>query len=363
MKIIILIALMLNTIFAMPLYKIYTFMSYEQDDKENDTLVYKMSTENTFDISDTSFAFVESIASSIEENDKSDDDWTLRELYYDKYFLNELFNLRLGRSIRTLDFTNTYSVVDFLSSSSNLGDTNDRTLIKAPLDGLSFTLNDITNETINQYLSLHIYSENIIDDEKKDNQKYLLEMTQSGDKFHQSILLYSDNKEQQSIAMARSETVGDNIIYNATTRYDFGDNSGFSAVTGIEYSPIGDFLIGLESIRLGKNIDGRFEREKKHKEFRSADDSKNYYSDLTSKDYLSLYSRYTWNDTMLIFSWLENTNDSSRRLSSGLNHKFESVEVNLQAINFDGIKNTEFGYIKEQKSYEVKFFVSYLMMN
>lgn len=357
MKIIITIIFILNSAFAMPVDKIYTFGSYGQDEKENEVFISKISTEKTFDISDTSFAFVEGIASSTNKAGKSNDDFTLRELYYDRYFLQESLNVRLGRSIRTFDFTNTYSIVDFLSSSSGLGDTNDRALSKKPLDGLSLTLNDITNESISQYISLHIYGDDTI------KQRYLIEISQSGDNFHQSIFLYANSDNDKSIAIAKSETIGDNLIYNVSTKYDFGDKSAFSSVIGMEYNPTGDLLIGLEGINLDKNINGRFERVKKHNTFRSANDFNNYYSDLTSKNYLSLYTTYTIDDTRFLFGWLENVNDSSRRLSLQLNHKFESVEANIQAINFDGIKNTEFGYIKEQKAYEVKFFVSYLLVD
>ena len=356
MKIILTIIFILSGAFAMPVDKIYTFGSYEQDEKENKVFISKISAEKTFDISDTSFAFVEGIVSRTNKSSKSNNNFIIRELYYDKYFLQELLNIRLGRSVRTFDFTNTYSIVDFLSLSSRLGDINDRTLSQQPLDGLSLTLNDIRNETMNQYISLHIYGD------KRIKQRYLLEMTQSGDNFHQSIFLYTNSDNSKSIAIAKSETIGDNIIYNLSTKYDFGDKSAFSSVVGMEYSPMGDLLIGLEGINLGKNINGRFERAKKHNTFRSANDFKNYYSDLTSKNYLSLYTTYTIDDTRFLFGWLENVNDSSRRLSLQLNHKFESIELNIQGIKFDGIKDTEFGYIKEQKAYEIKFFLSYLLV-
>lgn len=355
MKKIISIIFIASSIYAMPIDKAYVFTQYNQDEKDNKNYEIKIAMSKTIDMSDTSFAFIE--VTGFEETIK---DFTLKELYYDKYFLSDLFNLRIGRSIKSFDFTNTYSVVDFLSSSNIVGDVNDRALNKAPLDGMSFTLNDITNEETSQYITIHTYVDDISDKDKSNNQKYLLEMTMSNDKVNQSIFIFNNNQAYPSLAIATSQTIGDKINFNATARYDFTPSDDFSSVTGIEYNPNEKFLLGLESITLMKNIEGRFDRMKKHSEFRSADDFSNYYKDLTSKVYLSMYSQYKWDDTSLTFNWLENLNDSSRRLSTQLNHKFETIEVNLQANNFQGIENTEFGYIEEQKAYEVKFFVSYL---
>ena len=361
MKKIILIICIASSIYTMPIDKAYVFTQFTQDEKDNKNYEAKIAISKTIDMSDTSFVFIEGTKSiKYNQNEDTIKSSALKELYYDKYFLNDLFNLRIGRSIKAFDFTNTYSVVDFLSSSSNVGDINDRALNKNPLDGMSFTMNDITNEETSQYITIHTYIDDISDKDKSDNQKYLFEMTQSNDKVHQSIFIFNNNQDYPSLAIAKSQTIGDKINFNATARYDFTPNDDFSSVTGIEYNPNDKFLLGLESITLTKNIEGRNERMKKHSEFRSANDFNNYYKDLTSKVYLSMYSQYKWNDTSLTFNWLENLNDSSRRLSTQVNHKFETIEVNLQANNFQGRESTEFGYIEEQKAYEIKFFVSYL---
>jgi hypothetical protein len=375
---------MISSILSMPLDKVYIFSSYKLDEKDNKKYILKGSIEKTIDISDSSFAFIEGVKSlTINEDDKTTQDFKIRELYYDKYFLQDLFNLRLGRNIKTFDFTNTYSIVNFLSISNNVGDLDDRTLNQTPLDGFSWSINDITNEQVNQYLAFHFYSEDISNKNKRSNQRYLFEMTQSGDKFHQSIFIYKPSSGDSSIAIAKSETIGEEIIYNATIRYDFGDDSAFSSVMGLEYSPTSNLLIGLESITLGNKISGRFDRIKKYKEIQNnalnghnlkelnnnqinnivKNAINNYYNNLTSKNYLSLYSQYSWDDIKIIFSWLENLNDSSRRLITQVNYKLQSIDMNLQATNFSGRKDTEFGFVEDKKAYEVRFFISYLLVD
>ncbi len=364
MKKIILIVLIYSSIYAMPIDKIYMFGLYNQDEKENKSSLFKLSVEKTLDVNDNGFAFIEAIGSlDYDKDEKETSDGIVREVYYDQYFLHYLFNIRIGRSIKTFNFTNTYNVLNFLSFSGNMEDINDRVLDNKPLDGVSFVINDITNEETSQYVAIHAYVDDISDKDKSENQKYLLEMSTSEDKESKSIFIFNNNQGHPAIAAAISKTISDKINFNSTIRYDFTSDGEISSVSGGEYNVNEKLLLGLEGITLTKNIEGRFDRAKKHAEFESRDDFINYYKNLTSQKYISMYSRYKWDDTSLTFSWLKNLNDSSRRFSTQINHQFETIEIDLQANHFQGRENTEFGYIGEQKAYEIKFFMSYLWMN
>ena len=187
MKIFILLLLIVNLISSV-FDKAYVFGEYSQDDKENKTLFSKVSLEKTIWLGDDSFLFLNGIAQLDYDYNKEDaqTDLLMRKAYYDAYFLLEIVNIRMGRDIKTFDFAKTYSILDFLASSSSVHDVEDRTLSIKPLDGITFTIiNPYAKNGMSQFLSFYAYVDDAFDELGRKNKKYLFEATQSGDSFYQ----------------------------------------------------------------------------------------------------------------------------------------------------------------------------------
>jgi len=348
----------------------YIYAKISHDSKSNKQLRGKVSVKKTFDINDDALIFA-NLAATTEYNydtKKTHINGEVRELYYDDNYLHELFNLRAGRSIKTFDYTKTYSIVDFFSKSNQIDDINDRELKTKPMDGFSFALNDITLEGSgkSQSITLHAYTKNLT---KEGNNKYklVLEATQSQDSHYQSIFLFTDYAHNSGIALASSRNIKDSFIFKATLKYTNTNKTKLfekiDSVVGLEYSPTSRFLLGLEHIYLGGRIDNAKDREKINQNFKSKNEAQEFYSDLTSNNYLSFYTNYkpSFLDTSFTLSVFRNLGDSSNRYSISADYNIDSFEFSLYMNAFDGDKNSEFGYLnKNAYSYKTSFLISYL---
>jgi len=348
----------------------YMFAKISHDNKNNKELQGKISVKKTLDIDDDSLIFLNAIGdiSYNYDTSKTHINRDIKELYYNAYYLQELFNLKIGRSIKKFDYTKTYSIVDFFSKSNQIDDINDRELKTKPMDGVSFTLNDITleNSGKSQFISFHAYVQNL-SKAGINNQKFVLEATQSQDNHYQSIFLFINYAKNGGIALASSRNIGDSFIFKSTIKYTHTNKTKFfdkiDSVLGLEYSPTSQFLIGAEHIYLGGRIDNTKDRAKINQNFKSKDEAVRFYNDLTSDNYLSLYTNYKFRDMDIDFvlSWLKNLSDSSDRYSVSLDYKINSWELALYGNIFDGDKNSEFGYLRDNAySYKTSFLVSYL---
>jgi len=370
MSAIILSAIVIN-LNAQIIDEAYIFAKFSQDSNHTKDIESKISIKKTFDINPDSLIFLNAVGEVNYNFNKKEKlaKLNLKEIYYDAYYLNELFNLRAGKSIITFDFTKTYSILNFLSKSSNIDDIDDIELKKDSLYGFSFTINDIrlSDSNKSQSITLHTYTADNIFKKGIKHLRFLLEATQSGDNYYRSIFAYYDYTHQPAIALASSRTFYDSLTLNMSIKYTHIKKSSFfnklSSVVELEYSPISSLLFGIGYINIGKNLKSKEDRLEKHKSFKSKKDAKDFYSDLTSRNYLSFYANYNPESINMEFTalWLKNIDDSSSRYTLSTTYKYDSFNFSLRGTIFSGDKDTEFGYLKNNAySYKVSFLTSWL---
>ena len=356
-KIVIFLLIFFCYLNAKLLDNIYIFGEYSKTNKSQKDFILKISKEKTIEFKNDSFIFINPLL-TIHKKDEGNRIYLnkrMREFYFNSYYLDELFNLQIGRTIKTFDFTQ-ISILNFLSKSSSLEDPNDRNLEVEAMDGISLTLNDIKSDNT-RYLTIHTYVENIFNKEKRHNQKSFLELTESGDSYNRSIFIFNDNRSYPALALAYSGGVNDNIIYSSIIKYKF--DGYFNSATNTEYSLTSNNSIGLEAIYLGGKISSKNERIKKHQTFKNKQDFINLYNDLNSELYLLLYNRNKILDISTRISWLENIKDNSKRFNAEISYNFDNgININIQGIIFIGEENSEFGYIKNNSfNNKIKFFI------
>lgn len=369
MRLIIIMVLVIASLFAGIFDKVYVFTENKGNNKGSNKTLIKALIEKTMKFKESSLIKISGTKSIKYDGQTKEFDFQakdIRKLYYNVSGYNGVLNFRIGRDIKSFSYGKTYSIINYLSPNGTISNPNDRTLQIKSRDGFSLTLIDRDNSKgVQNTIALHIYTKNIMNKQDQKKQSHVLELTQKADTFKRSIFIANETNANPSIAIAQKQIIGESFNETSTLKYEHNKEdflARFSYLINLEYDITRNFLAGFEYFHLSGGLRDIKERDKKHHTFRNYEDFKDFYKNLNSKQYLSLYTKINSNNFTTTLKTLESLSDNSRKINLQITYKIDKINLHSSiAINNSKANDTEFGYLRDNFfEVEYRIFVSYL---
>jgi len=298
---------------------IFYFYGYMMNKNKAKSYHAKFLLERSIQINKDSFIQIGGIVQYDENNPSGH----IRTLYYDTDFFFNIFNIRIGRSVKIFHYDSHFEVIDFLSKINLIYNRNNIFLQGSNIDSINIKIN---NTSGTNYMSIYAYDDDITDDIYES--KYLFEIATKGVSSKSSLFIHKSD-DNLSIAIATKRNISENIYTKASLKYTKHTSNTDKLIamsSSIDYHINNNFLVGVNY--------GVWEYSNKNNNKKS-----------TIKNII--YSKFKI-DTLKVKTSL--INDGIQKAHISLNYKIDNMGIYL-----DGFVDTE-----DKNKHTLRFMVSYM---